>query len=70
MPEQPTIEVNGERHPWQPGLQMAQLLEGLGTPPGSVATALNGHFVPRERRAHTLLQPGDVLTVFQPIVGG
>jgi sulfur carrier protein len=70
MPEQTTIEVNGEHRPWQPGLQVAQLLDGLGTPPDRVATALNGHFVPRELRAQTPLKPGDVLTVFQAIVGG
>lgn len=70
MPEATTVQVNGQFHPWQPGLQVAQLLERLGTQPNSVATALNGQFVPRERRVQTFLSPGDVLTVFQAIVGG
>ncbi|MFX7829105.1 MoaD/ThiS family protein, partial [Acinetobacter baumannii] len=33
-------------------------------------TALNGAFVPRARRADTPVQPGDELTLIQPITGG
>ena len=32
-----------------------------GVPPQSVATALNGQFVPRSLRATTALQPGDTI---------
>lgn len=35
-----------------------------------VATALNGLFVPRERRDHQVLQHGDTLLCFQAITGG
>ncbi|AOW12499.1 hypothetical protein LPB72_15675 [Hydrogenophaga crassostreae] len=70
MSEVPTILVNGEHRPWHVGLQVAQLLENLGTPPNSVATALNGHFLPRAQREHTLLKPGDSLHVFKAIEGG
>jgi sulfur carrier protein len=70
MSEATTVQVNGEHWPWQPGLQVAQIIESLEKPANSVATALNGHFVPRSQREHTPLKPGDVLTVFQAIVGG
>jgi sulfur carrier protein len=70
MPELNTVQVNGEHWPWQPGLQVAQIIERLHKPANSVATALNGHFVPRPLREHTPLKPGDALTVFQAIVGG
>ena len=36
----------------------------------AVTTALNGRFVPRDAREHTLLAPGDALTLFHAIVGG
>ena len=42
----------------------------MATPANSVATALNGHFVPRSLRDQTPLKPGDALTVFKAIVGG
>ena len=65
-----TIDINGEPWPWQAGLQVAQVLEKMNTPANSVATALNGHFVPRGLRKQTALKPGDGLTVFKAIVGG
>ena len=65
-----SIDVNGEPWSWQPGLQVAQVLEKMDTPANSVATALNGHFVPRGLRKQTALKPGDGLTVFKAIVGG
>lgn len=70
MHEEPVVQVNGERLPWQPGEHVASVLDRLQTPAHSVATALNGHFIPRTLRETTPLQPGDVLTVFKAIVGG
>jgi sulfur carrier protein len=70
MPETTTVLVNGEPWPWQPDLQVAQVLETMQAPANSVATALNGHFVARGLRDQTPLKPGDALTVFQAIVGG
>jgi sulfur carrier protein len=64
------VSVNGQPQPWLPGLDVATLLQRQGQAADAVATALNGHFVPRDARPHTLLQPGDQLTVFQAIVGG
>jgi sulfur carrier protein len=65
-----SIDVNGEPWPWQPGLQVAQVLANMDTPGNSVATAINGRFVPRALREQTPLKPGDTLTVFKAIVGG
>jgi len=43
----------------------AQTLGGV-----TVATALNGQFVPRTQRASQALADGDVILTFQPIQGG
>lgn len=71
MPESPpTVTVNGAPRDWSPGLTVALLLHERGIAPEAAATALNGEFVARGAREHTLLEPGDALTVFQAIVGG
>ncbi len=62
--------LNHQAQPWRPGLTVAALLAEQGRPADAVATALNGTFVPRARRAATLIQPGDELTLIQPITGG
>ncbi|HEV6964986.1 sulfur carrier protein ThiS [Roseateles sp.] len=62
--------VNHQPQPWREGLSIAAVLAEQGRPPESVATALNGAFVPRARREATLVQPGDELTLIQPITGG
>ncbi len=38
--------------------------------PGTVATALNGQFVPRAQRGDQALAEGDAIVTFQPIEGG
>lgn len=65
MPD--VVYLNEEPKPWQPGLNLQAL---VGPQRAPVATALNGEFVPQSLRAHTLLQPGDQVTVFTAIVGG
>ena len=62
--------VNQHPRPWREGLSVAALLVELGHAPDSVATALNGAFVPRGRREAAPIQPGDELTLIQPITGG
>lgn len=62
--------LNQQPRPWREGLSVAALLAEQGRAPESVATALNGAFVPRGRREATLIQPGDELTLIQPITGG
>lgn len=51
-------------------LTLSMLLEQQGIMAGSVATAVNGQFVPRTQRMHYTLQTADVVLTFQPIVGG
>jgi sulfur carrier protein len=48
---------------------LAELVQRLGHAPEGVGTALNGHFVSRAQRGR-LLQPGDAVLLFKPIVGG
>ncbi|MEJ6000818.1 sulfur carrier protein ThiS [Paucibacter soli] len=52
------------------GSSLAELLNELAHEPHSVATALNGQFVARDARPGTLLQDGDKVLLFKPIVGG
>lgn len=63
------IVLNGEER----GLEATRLdraLDELGYGGAHIATALNGTFVPRERRAGTELQEGDRLEVLAPLPGG
>ena len=62
--------VNQQPQSWREGLTVAVLLAEQGRADDAVATALNGVFVPRARRAATLIQPSDELTLIQPITGG
>ena len=62
--------LNQQRQPWRADLNVAALLAEQGRAPDAVATALNGAFLPRSRREATLIQPGDELTLIQPITGG
>lgn len=52
------------------GTTLAALLALQQRAPESVATALNGLFVPREARTGTVLGHGDQVLLFKPIVGG
>lgn len=50
---------------------LSQLLAELGhAPDAPVATALNGAFVPRTRRAATTIKSGDRVEVARPMSGG
>jgi sulfur carrier protein len=66
----PEFTLNHEPRPWHEGLTIAALLAEQGRDADTVATALNGVFVPRARREDTPIQPGDALTLIQPITGG
>ena len=65
-----SITLNGEARTVEPGTTLADLVAALGQPPQSLATAVNGEFVPREARGQRQLQPGDQVFTFQPITGG
>ena len=65
-----TTTVNGELHELPHGTTLAQLVELLGQAPADVATAINGEFVARNSRPEQVLQGGDQIVCFKPIVGG
>jgi len=65
-----TIHLDEQTLQLPAGTTLAALLERLQRPPESVATALNGFFVPREARPGTVLGHGDQVLLFKPIVGG
>ena len=67
---QATVNVNGETRTLSHDTTLAELLAGLGHEPEAVAVAVNGDFVPRASRAERVLQNGDQVACFKPIVGG
>ena len=64
------ITVNGEPRAIAATTTLADLVAALGEPPASLATAVNGNFVPRAARATVQLRDGDAVFTFQPITGG
>lgn len=64
------LNFNGTELPCPEGLTLAQLLDEQGLEADTIATAVNGAFVPRALRATTVLQPNDTVLTFQAIVGG
>jgi sulfur carrier protein len=65
-----SLSLDGKPHAVPPGTTLASLVESLGHVPNKVSTAVNGIFVPRAQRPTCLLQEGDAVLLFQPIVGG
>ena len=68
----PTIEVllEGQARAVFEGTTLAALVASLGHAPTAVSTAVNGSFVARGERESRVLQAGDAVLLFQPIVGG
>jgi sulfur carrier protein len=64
------ITINGEPRVLEGHETLADLVAALGQPPASLATAVNGEFVPRSARATVQLRDGDAVFTFQPITGG
>jgi len=64
------ITLNGEPRSLQQDATLADLVAALGQEPQSLATAVNGEFVPRAARANLQLRDGDAVFTFQPITGG
>lgn len=65
-----TLHLNDLRLPCPNGLTVAELLRQQGLDDAALATAVNGHFVPRVQREQHTLQAGDQVLTFQAIVGG
>ena len=64
------IQLEGTPRMLAQGTSLATLLHELGHAPASVGTAVNGQFVARAQRHDRVLQAGDEVLLFQPIVGG
>lgn len=69
-PAQIVIQLDGRPHALDAGTTLAQLVTALGHEERAVSTAINGDFVPREQRGQRVLTNGDLVLLFQPIVGG
>lgn len=63
-----TITVNGQVQPL--AADLAALLQRMALADAVVATALNGQFVPADRRAGTPLASGDRVEILAPMQGG
>ena len=64
-----TIQLDGQPHRVPAAATLAELVAALGHEPQAVSTAINGEFVARAARERALAE-GDVVLLFQPIVGG
>lgn len=64
------VLLNGERREVAYGSTLADLIAADGQPTQTLATAINGVFVPRDARAAQQLHEGDAVFTFQPITGG
>lgn len=63
------IQVNGEAQTTT-ATTLHDWVQAQGASPESLATAVNGQFVPRTQRSAMVLRPGDHILTFQPITGG
>lgn len=63
------VDVNGAAQMLR-GKTLADLIDEMGFDGASVATALNGTFVPRGARASTALIEGARVEVLSPMQGG
>lgn len=63
------LTINGEARKVQAG-DLAALLQELAMHDRVVATALNGEFVPKGRRAQQALRDGDTVEIVSPMQGG
>lgn len=69
-PRNVAIQVDGAPREVAAGTTLAQLVDALGHAPQAVSTAVNAQFVARAARHNRVLQAGDQVLLFQPIVGG
>ncbi|NYG31382.1 sulfur carrier protein ThiS [Sphaerotilus montanus] len=64
------VLLNGEMTELPTGTTLAALIAQRDLTPEAVGSAVNGRHVPRAARAERVLDDGDTVTLFQPIVGG
>lgn len=65
-----TVTVNGEIHPLNRSMTIAELLQDLNLPREGIAVAVNASVIPRKDHAHTLLNEGDVIEIIRAVAGG
>lgn len=63
------VDLNGARIDTT-AASLAALIDERGFDPASIATAVNGDFVPRPLREGTKLADGDKIEVLSPMQGG
>jgi sulfur carrier protein len=63
------ITVNGAEHELE-AATLAAALKALDYEGATVATALNGHFVPKRKREETRIAAGDRIEIVAPRQGG
>ena len=64
------IQLDGQPRLLTAGTTLAQLVVAVGHEEKAVSTAVNAEFVARAARQNRVLQAGDQVLLFQPIVGG
>jgi sulfur carrier protein len=64
------VQLDDRPHALPAGTTLAELVASLGHAPDAVGTAVNGLFVARSQRKLCVLQAGDAVLLFRPIVGG
>ena len=70
VPATITVKLESGSTELPAGSTLAALVARLAPAPEAVATAVDGRFVPRTARATEILQDGQTVLLFQPIVGG
>jgi thiamine biosynthesis protein ThiS len=65
-----TLHLNGEEHPYTPGMTVASLVASLTGSPAGVAVELNGDLLSPEHFPHCPLHPGDTLEIIRFVGGG
>jgi len=64
------LMLDGRPHAVPAGTTLAELVLSLRHEPDAVSTARNGLFMARSLRERCVLQDGDAVVLFRPIVGG
>lgn len=66
----PSIQLNGQPHPFPPGQTVAGLIAALALTGKRIAVERNGEIVPRALHADTVLQVGDRIEIVVAVGGG
>jgi len=70
VPDQITIQVNGESKEIASGVTVAVLLEQMGWNSGRVAVERNRSILPRDKWTETAIAGGDQFEIVQFVGGG